>query len=341
MPERPEPADGTPRIAYLRWRERRGRADGIAPALGAELVSIPWRPAGDLIAPVRYARQFAAGLQALRRLHPDAVIARVTHPFCALAAAVYCAFSGAALINDCHNGPFAQRIWRGTPFRQLNRWLFRRADLNLLHNEQLRVHVTNDLGLRGKFMVLHDAVPDRPSAACDLPRPAVVVIGSFGEDEPVGAVLQAAALLPDVHFMMTGDELRAEPHRRSAPANVRFTGYLADSDYDSLLAGADAAVILSSWDHVLTCGCHEALGAGVPMVVTDSPAARDYLRGGAVFVRNEPEAIAAGIRTALDDGDRLRAELAGLREAAREAWRAECERVRRAIRRLCRREAAS
>jgi glycosyltransferase involved in cell wall biosynthesis len=268
-------------------------------------------------------------------------VARLTHPFCALSAAVYCAASGAALVNDCHNGPFAQRIWQAPPFRTLNRWLLRRADLNLLHNEQLRAHVTGELHLRGRFMVLHDAVPDRPAAPRELPRPAVVVIGSFGEDEPVDAVLQAARLLPDAHFMMTGDEVRAKRHRDSAPPNVEFTGYLPDPDYDALLAGADVAVILSSWDHVLTCGCHEALGAGVPMVVTDSAAARDYLLGGTVFVTNQPEPIGAGIRRALDEAERLRGELAELREAARAAWQVAFARVRRAIRAFCRRGAGA
>jgi glycosyltransferase involved in cell wall biosynthesis len=337
MREHQGPSHDRPRICYLRWTERRGRDDEIAAALGAQLVSVPWRPAGDLVAPVRYLQQFVFSLLALRRRRPDAVVARVTHPFCGLAAACYCAFSGAAFINDCHNGPFAQRIWRTAPFRQLNRWLFRRATLNLVHNEQLRRHVTEELGLRSTFMVLHDAIPDRPAEPVSRLRPAAAVLGSFGEDEPVGAVLEAARELPDVHFSLTGDRARAASFIPGAPRNVEFTDYLADADYDSLLAGADVAVVLSSWEHVLTCGCHEALGAGVPIVVTDSEAARDYLRGGAVFVENEPESIAAGIRSALKGADRLRAEAAELRGARQRAWAAELEQVRRSILEVCRR----
>ena len=119
-------------------------------------------------------------------------------------------------------------------------------------------------------------------------RSAVLVISSYGSDEPTAQVLEAARHTPDVRYYVTGNPNRLPREVRNvAPENVNFTGYLPDAKYDDLLLHADVAMALSTRNNILTQACHEAIGAGVPLVTSDAPVAREYLAGGTVFAKND------------------------------------------------------
>lgn len=318
---------------YLRWGPNRNRADDLAPALGAELVALRWQTKDWLRTPVRYVVQFIQTVLLLLWRRPRVVISQHTQPFCSLASLIYAKLTGAVLVTDCHNGPFVDRIWRRWPLGRINQFIYSRARLNLVHNEEIRRFVTEEMALSGEFTVLWDRIPDfSEAAAADFDGRYVLAICSFSGDEPVEAFLQAAARTPDVRYRVTGDVRRLEPSLQAAVGgNVRFAGYLPNEAYDELLCKAAAAVALSKRQHVLMRACHEAIGAGRPLVTSDSPTARAYLTGGTVFVANEAGAIAAGIREALARADELAGQMQLVRARRQKDWWRQLEAVKRRL----------
>lgn len=316
--------ESAPRVVYLRWGARRNRADDIAARFGAELVSLRWQTKVPWLVPIRHVTQFFQTLALLEHRRPEFIISHHTQPFCSLAAVLYCSMSDARCVTDCHNGPFQERIWQLPPIKFLNRFIFERADLNLVHNLGMLEHVERELGLGARFSVLWDVVPE-PTAEPRKPdgdwSQHVMAICSWSADEPMDVVFEAARRLPDVGFHVTGRPSGTHADlMNNAPENVHLTGFLDDDDYDALLAGVDAALVLSTRDAVLTRASQETIAAGTPLVTSDTPTARDYLTGGTVFVDNEPKSIAEGIRRALANTEVLSREMQELRTQRRSLW---------------------
>ncbi|MEM7165024.1 MAG: glycosyltransferase [Planctomycetota bacterium] len=308
---------------YLRWGDKRNRADEIARRLGYELVSVQWHLPSSLLRPLRPLVLYWRTKAALRRLKPKAIISHHTQPFGSVACVRYGKRHGVPVVTDCHNGPFVDPLWQRFPFRQAHRYALRHAAVNLVHNEPFRGYVAQQHN-QGRFLVLHDCIPniaDRVQRASLAARPVVLVVCSWSADEPVGEVVAAARNSPEIDYWVTGRVREARLRGAGeVPENVRFMGFVSDADYDRTLRSADAALVLSTREHVLTCACHEAIGAECALVISDSAAARGYLRAGTVFIDNNGDSIAAGVRTAVRDRDRLRAEMVTLRGELDAVW---------------------
>lgn len=190
----------------------------------------------------------------------------------------------------------------------------------------------------GRILVWPDAV-DLDAFARPAAREAVlagagiradafvaVYCGHLYRHRGVEEILGAAALLPDVQFLLVGGwEKDVEERRReSAPLrNVHFTGFVANSRVPDYLCAADvllmpysAACNTAAWMSPLKL--FEYMAAGRAIVATDLPAIRRHLREGeqALLVPpDEAPAIAAAIGQLRDDAA-LRARLGA---AAREA----------------------
>ncbi len=320
-----------PRAVYLRWGAGRNRADDIASRLGLELVAFPWWTRKRYLAPARHVTQFVHTLAWLASNRPSVVFSHHTQPFCSLAAVLYGEASGAKVVTDCHNGPFVDPIWLLPPVRAVHRFVFRRATLNLVHNASILRYATEVLRMPGRFEVLHDIVPaieGRPDAS--LPHPCAVAICSYARDEPIDVLVEAARRLPDVTFLFTGRPPARHPALRALPRNVRLTGFLEDAAYDALLLGADAAIALSTRDHVLMRAIHEAVGAELPLVTSRGAASERYLGDAAVFVENSPEGVAEGVARALADAPPLRAALRACRDRVEREWGTQASTIRAA-----------
>lgn len=302
---------------FVRWGGQRNRADDVAESLGVPLVALRWHTRRPWLVPLRYAVQFVQTFLVLRRRRPSVVISHHTQPFGSLAAWLYCRLTGAHLVTDCHNGAFVDPPWCRWPLSALARFVFARARVNLVHNHAIAEHVREDLRIPGEFSVLRGPIVERRPEPIELPggyRGHVLAIYSWGSDEPVEPLLEAAERLPDVLFHVTGS-LRRMPEdlRSSRLANVRRTGFLPDEQYDRMLASVDLAMALSTWRYVITQSSAEAVGAGTPFLTTDVPIARRYFRQGFVFVENTGESVAAGIDEALRRREELRAGIAETR----------------------------
>ncbi len=170
-------------------------------------------------------------------------------------------------------------------------------------------------------------LPDRiPALKPSSPYPTVdatcvVFPASYGEDEPLEAVLDACRQLPGgVHVYITGNYRKHDPGLPArAPGNVTFTGFLSEQDYVNLLFSADAVLALTTAQCTMLCACYEALAAGKALITSDSSVLREYFDR-AIFVQNTPESIAQGIREFAENPDRCAADSRAMLRDLSEKW---------------------
>jgi glycosyltransferase involved in cell wall biosynthesis len=229
-------------------------------------------------------------------------------------------FVGYRLVVDLHNAA-VEPEGPSRLHRAVLAWIHRRASLNLVSNAALAPMVERD---GGAAFVLPDRVPGmRPFIPASVKdRIRIVFVCSYATDEPYRAVIDAARLLPPSWIVfVTGDERGLEPAvRRAAPANVQFTGFLAEAAYERLLASADVVVDLTSREDCLVCGAYEAVALEKPLVTSDTRALREYFRRGAVYSAHDPASLAAAMTEAVLGRERLAQDMASLKAELTGRW---------------------
>lgn len=325
MAERTTEADASPALPsdalFMVWAERhRGtRSAWLAESLGIEdLRYVSPSPRRGLRAAWRkYPLQLVATMRALLARRPRVVFVQSPPSFAAWTAALYGAATGSAVVIDAHSDAFERSIWTRPAW--LTRMVARRATATLVTNEHWAQRVVG----WGATAITVPSIPttfvsgDPPPLA---PGHNVAVVNTWAFDEPLGAVLDAAARLPEVTFHVTGRDDRVASLGRPIPENVRFTGFLADDAYHGLLRSADAVVCLTTRDHTMQNGASEALSHATPIVTSDWPVLRDYFSSGTAHVDNSADGIVAGVKGLLADLDRHRRDVEALRERRRAEW---------------------
>lgn len=287
--------------AFLTWSPC-GRSRWQAHNLGAELLLV--RPAVRLPGSavrlaVRYAASALATWRALSERRPAVVFSANMPVFLPLTAWLYASLAHVPLVLDCHSGAFNHPRWRWARF--LNRFLAKRAAVSVTTNAHHRALVER---WGGRALIMGDVplAPRLGGAAPPLRRPAIAAVCSYSFDEPVEAIVAAAALRPEVSFYVTGDP--AKLRRRvlgELPPNVIATGFLPDADYYALLAAADGVLVLTTRDHTMQRGAYEALYLGTPIVTSHWQLLREVFGEAALYVDNSPEDIARAVSALVRD----------------------------------------
>jgi glycosyltransferase involved in cell wall biosynthesis len=249
--------------------------------------------------PVRYARQAAQTVALLRRRRPRVLL--VMGPpltFVALARLLH----RGPLVLDAHTGA----VLRDDRVRSSFLWLARRADVVVVASEALADRLAGEGAVRA--LPVHDPVPPVAAGATSSSTTVVFPAG-WRSDEPLEALLGAARLVPDVEVVITGR------HRgpQDIPANVRLTGFVADDDYERLLAGAGAVLALTTRPFTMQRAGYEAMAHGRPLVASDTDVLREFFTGGAVFAQPTAASLAGAITDALARRDELADEMVALR----------------------------
>ncbi len=158
----------------------------------------------------------------------------------------------------------------------------------------------------------------RARAALGLDSAHVVLFGSrLVEKKGVPTVLEVAARMPDVTFVVAGDgPMRAL--MSTAPANTRWLGAVDFARMVDLYRAADA-VILPSRGEGLPVFIQEAMACGLPAVISsDEVYARELLESGTCYgAPREHAAMARAVGRALGATEEARA---GARRYALERW---------------------
>lgn len=298
----PDPTGAGTTFCHVTWQRHGGRAEEMAEALGGRALHVyPVALADRRWVLLRYAVSAVLTAAGLLRLRPRAVVVVNPPVVPGLVVAAWSRLTGAPFLLDSHTSSFGVKgnaVARRT--LGITRWLARRS-AGVMVTTTSWVTEVQSWGATG--LVVHEAPPawevgPRVAGA----RPQVLFVGVFSEDEPVDAVVAAAALLPEVDLLVTGDVTRAPAGLvDGAPANVSFTGFLDQRAYRRALEAADVVVALTTEPTSVMRAAYEAVYARRALVVSDWPTLREVFPL-AHHAHNDAEALADGVRTALADG---------------------------------------
>jgi glycosyltransferase involved in cell wall biosynthesis len=323
---------------YLAWLPFQRRQISMAPFFGFDTIFMPLGLAPRLLRPVQYLAHWMRTQGLLWRERPDVVWCQLPQtPL--LSAAIWrrrWIDRRLRVVADCHNPMFAPpwSRWPGAT-RLLNR-----ADLVLVHTEPA-AEVARKLGVSPRLIrILSDAPAEISEAAVAPPvigNRYVLFLTGFNPDEPIAQLQQAARLAPDILFCVTGDTRRAAGRHdlRASPPNMRFLGFLDAATLDVAIRSASVVLCLTKNDDEQSSSVAEAVGAGRPLVVSDTPVLRAMLPQGAIFVSTfDPASIAAGCHKALAHAARLEVECAALLRTWTRRWNTQAAPLRNHVRAL-------
>jgi len=290
---------------FVSWIRHHGRSAALADALGAEAAFVAVGRLGDRrTAPLRYALQSLRTVALLLRTRPKVLYVMAPPTLLVAIAVVYARLFRARLVVDAHTG--AVLSGEGASRRTFATWAAR-ASLTLVTNEPLAVRL-RALGVRDVRTLDDPPAPWPVTGAAQTED--VVFPASWWSDEPWEDVVDAARLLPDVRFVVTG---RAPAGvAGTTPPNVHLTGWLTDDEYASLVAGARVVLALTTREFTMQRAGYEALAAHRALVASGTETLRAYFTSGAVFAGRGGEALAEAVRTARAGAERLAGEMAAL-----------------------------
>lgn len=299
-------------LIVLGWVNEHSRNEGLAAELGGVTEYITWGPRGNpVVAVLRYIVQFHMTLWVLAKRRPKRVVCMLP-PFPALVACLlYSKVRRAVLVGDVHTYPLVSRTWR--PFLSFTAWLLRRSRGAIVTNEANAAILRE---LRVSTLVLDDTPTLTPGREVppDPERRLVVLPASFDPDEPIDAVMAAAAAHPDIELVVTGSDERGRLDRLTVPDNVRLAGYVSREEYEQFLTDATAVCSLTTLENCMQQAGYEAMSWGRPLVTSDTSDLRNYFGDAARFTAPEADAIGAAWVEALDARQQMHRKMVELGE---------------------------
>jgi glycosyltransferase involved in cell wall biosynthesis len=211
---------------------------------------------------------------------------------------------GATIVLDSHPGGFgAQGDRVAARVQFLHKWLVRRSAFSLVCSAKWGEIVQ---GWGGEAEIVHEAPGDwRCSPAERIGRLRVLYVGRFAGDEPVEIVIAAAASLPEVEIVITGDINRCPPALlEAATPNVKFVGFLDSAGYQAAVTEADAVLCLTTEPGSVMRSAYEAVYACRPLIVSAWPVAREVFPY-ALQTENSTSSLVATLKLADADFDAL------------------------------------
>jgi len=241
-----------------------------------------------------------------------------------------------------HDVSFAARpewfsVREGLRRRTLTRLSARRAARVLTISEFSKQEIANRLGIDSAAIEV--VYPGVAQVAGDTPRsehtsPATILhVGSLFTRRHIPELIAGFAALAerrgDVRLEIVGDN-RTTPRvdfeelvaRTTVGERIRLRSFVPDSELTALYRSARAFVFLSDYEGFGLTPL-EALAAGVPIVVLDTPVAREIYADAAFYVsRPDPALIEKALERILtDEIERARIMTASRTVLARYSWR--------------------
>lgn len=277
---------------WITWENQR-RSIELAKCLGCELYLFEFHGF------TKYPNAIFKTLSVILKEKPEIVFVQNPSMILATLVCVVKMITGIPVVVDRHTTFLLTRKYRNTPkillFKLLHRFTIRFASITIITNNYL-ADIVRSLG--GRPFVLPDKIPD---ISCNKVRQIkskcnILLISSFGIDEPVNECIEAMRLLDEDSVMyITGNYKRLNQNIvDSAPGNIIFTGFVPAEEYEKLLCSADIVMVLTTAEYCMLCGCYEALAVEKPLITSDKKVLKDYFSS-AVFIDNTSKGISEAV----------------------------------------------
>ncbi|WP_424930953.1 glycosyltransferase [Amaricoccus macauensis] len=286
---------------YIAWINFQRRALSMQQVLGFELHFVPSPFETKWLKPLGYVWQALRTSWLVLTRRPKRVWVQSPPTFLPHILVVLRLFRRFGIVADTHHEALIPP-WAKVPGAL---GVLNRCNTVMVHNSESLEEAAR-LGVdRKRLLVVEDPPPPNMQGdanVAEAARPYVLVPCSFKSDEPIEVLLEAARALPDVEFRVTGNRARAEAqgYTEGAPENVNFTGFIPLEDYDATLKGAAVVLGLTSEEGIQLSVANEALGAGRPLVLSDTRVLRAMFGSAALLTPNTSPGISATLREALD-----------------------------------------
>jgi glycosyltransferase involved in cell wall biosynthesis len=313
---------GAADVVALAWVRFQPRTQALADDLGGMALFVdPGRRGASRARSIL--RHLNAALRTWRLLdqHRPAGVVTLPAPVLApLVAWAWCTLRRRPLLIDCQP---EDDIESGAVagLGPVQRFLLRRARAVLTHTPTDLVLVDR---WRSHGVLLIDDLPQPVPAPAGRRRglgsPDVAVAACLHPDEPYPVLLEAARLLPDVTFALTGDPARLPWEVLTwLPPNVSLAGIPPRPQLLDLFARAQVVAVLGCpADPSVPRPAFEAVGLGRPVVLLDRPGVRATFGQAALVTPALPTSMARAIRYGLEDGEEAAARTRALGTQLRE-----------------------
>lgn len=246
----------------------------------------------------RYILQAMDTLKQLIIRRPKLVMVQ-TPPFAlTLTVWFYCLLFNARFITDNHSAGFMEPHFQR--YHWIDRPLSRRAIINIAHNHK-NIDILEEWKARNPLMILSPAMrreelldesvalPDELTDKVGSEILKVLMVCSFGCDDCYREVIEAARMMPDARFFITGDWKRVDLDLDALPDNVVMTGFLQRPVFMQLMNHCDVVLSLTTRRDALFWAIRECLALEKPFVATDSEVVTYNFGNYGVFTDNSPE----------------------------------------------------
>jgi len=193
--------------------------------------------------------------------------------------------------------------------RAASRWIMHRARRLVTNSRYSLSEIERNTDVPPeRVRVIHHGVPDPFGSEPGAKEREALTVGAIDRTTLVQKgqqpFVEAARKLPDVRFTFAGKWLddSVEELRARAGENVRFTGWLSDEDLHATYRRA-AVYVQASLHEGFGLAVAEAMLAGcVPVVMNVTAMPEVVGDAGVLIVSQEPDAVADGVRRALELG---------------------------------------
>ena len=279
---------------FVVWARYQRRPLTMRKHFGYDLVFLPPIIRNKFMKPIiSYPVQVLKTICAIFRHQPDVLWVQAPPNFLLHVAWLARKFNKRPLkiVADLHNRALTP-LWFRLP---LTRKVLNSFDRILVHNQAVRRTALAKGITAERLQVLEDLTPYITPVA-NLERttecPRFVMPCSFADDEPISTVIATAHELPKFEFYLTGDRSRVQASGllENVPPNVTFTGFLDQEAYDGLVGRSTGVLCLTRYDGIQLSSAIEAIGAGKPLIISDTPLLRSLFEQG-LFTDNSIDGL--------------------------------------------------
>lgn len=296
---------------WITW-ERQLRNRSLAVRLGIPLIEVNL----PKIRVPRYLLGIIKTTWVLFKFKPDLVVSQNPSIILCVLLLILKPIMRYKLVIDAHYGGVI--AYNGSNlFQRLIDFCNRHADLVIVTNLN---HANLVRAVGGEPFICQDPLPELGQyehEKSDEEGRRILFISSFDTDEPYNIMLEVGELLHAEGFVVqiSGNYKKVGINPEQFPS-VELLGFVSESIFYTCLMRSHVVVDLTTNQDCLVCGAYEAVEAGVPMVLSDNIAQREYFTGGVVFSDNTTNNTFESVKEVYANREQLISELSNWRSKA-------------------------